>query len=146
MHMVRLTVEQVSSSWPLIKTAVEEAHPPTVRPSDIFFVNVLNSLLAGRMEAWVAFEKIPDTKISGVCITSVEEQKIDGTKTLLVFCVYLFRSFSLEAWKACVEHLSKYAKAKGCVSLSFYTANPQISEIAKETGFLTEYTYGVLNV
>lgn len=144
--LIRLTPEQIAKFWVLIKTALIEATPPTMRMTDALVINTLSRLLVGSMQAWVAVERLPAFAVKGICLTCIQPNELDCTKTLLIFCAYTFGTMYPAAWQECLLHMQKYAKAEECRSITFYSGNPDITKITKQLGFLTEYTYGVFDV
>jgi hypothetical protein len=60
--------------------------------------------------------------------------------------VYAWQTVPDEMWKEGYDTITEYARSEGCKKLEFYTSNPIVVNLARKYGFLTEYTYGVLDL
>jgi hypothetical protein len=79
-------------------------------------------------------------------ITTISQDKVSGTKSLLIYCLYAFGKTYKETWVEGFETIKRFAKGEGCHRIVGYTAEPKIREIVDKLGGSTKYTFVSLEV
>jgi hypothetical protein len=137
--LLQLLPEQVANYWDIVKFAVEESFPPTVktRPD---MNKILESLLGGSMIAWVSIDD-NSKKILGIVTTTISEDICTGTKNLVIYSVYaLAEKVGRKNWADGYEAIMKYAKSLGCTHVVGYTKVNAIKQVAKFFGADIDWT------
>lgn len=147
MYLLRVTVEQISRHWPIFKYAIEQAAPPTERITPGVMNRLLEHLMVGKMQAWVAYKKkgFPP-EMCGILVTNMVQDELTGTRGLFLFSVYVWDPMTASDWEDGFKTIQQYAKHEGCTKIAFYTNNPRIIDLARKTGFYAEQVFGVLHL
>lgn len=137
MPLTRILPDQVTKHWEVISFAIENSLPPfAVRQSGVMN-NVLESLLLGKLECWVATNK--SGEIKAIATTQILEDDISKCKSLLLYSVYGFSDLDESIWKQSFKTVSQYARQKGCQKITCYTDLEYIKEMSKK--FNSEVRY-----
>ena len=145
--ITKLTPEQVSSFWDVIKYAIEESLPPTVDDHPDKMNRILTSLLCSQMDCWASYEVNEDNrKFDGLMVTKILYDNSSDTKSLLIYCIYSYESASRKSWEAGTRSILKYAKYNKCSKIIAYTEVPSIIDWAKRVGAEATYTFLSFNV
>ena len=132
--LVRLLPDQVASNWDLIKHAVTESLPPTIIYSPEKLNNLFESLLIGRMVCWASVVGDGD-EMEGLLITTVQEDKISETRSLLIFCIYSFTNASTDmTWQKGLVKIMRFAITQRCDQIIGYTTNDSIVKFVERVG------------
>jgi hypothetical protein len=135
----RLTPEQITVFWDLVKESIRESLPPLADCSETTMSNILGSLLSGRMDCWVSYDKIEGKiKVNGIGTTAVIQDAWSGSKVLLIFSALALELTRPEEWAEGFNSLMKYAKAKECVGISAYVMEELLVKRAKQFGAITQ--------
>ena len=132
-----LLPEQICEHWDEIKGYIQEASPNPPGSTAERMNNILESLMIGRMTAWMSYDE--NKKFDGLLVVSVYDD-IEGIRTMLVHSLWgdnIKRSSWLSGW----ETIKKYAISKGCKKVVGYTKLESISKMLKSMSWNTEYTY-----
>lgn len=134
--LIKLTPEQVSGGWPVIKETIEYSLAPVVGESEEKMNNILMSLLNKTMQCWVATK---DNKYVAVVTTKILYDDSSLTKSLLVYSIYASGTEE-SVWISSFETLRKYAISKGCSRIVGYTDNVNMIKLAERLGGEARYT------
>lgn len=136
--LTKLTYEQVSQFWDIIKYAVENSLPPIVGEHPDKMSRILSAALCGRLEVWALHK---DRRFEGIMVTKFIYDDASDTKNLLIYCVYGYRPVTGREWLEAAKVLFKYAKSKGCIQVIGYTNVQHIIKLAKTVGGDDTYTF-----
>jgi hypothetical protein len=104
--------------------------------------NILESLLAGGMDCWMAYSiENGKNKISLIATTTVSEDLCSRTRSLLVYTVYGVSPATGKDWQEGFDALAKYGKSRGCSRIIAYTDVDSIKKIATILGGEARYTF-----
>jgi len=145
--LTKLTPEQVSNFWDVIKYSIEESLPPTVHDHPDKMNRILTSLLCSQMDCWVSYEfNGNDRKLEGLAITKFLYDNASDTKNMLIYCLYGYDNISRSAWAEGIKSFLKYAKFHKCSKIVAYSEVPSIIEWVKRVGAEATYTFLSFNV
>jgi len=138
----RLTPEQISKFWDVIKFAVEQSLPPTVGEHPDKMNRILAAALSGKIDVWASYTKNEKVnKFEGIILTKFLYDDVSGTRNLLIYCLYGYNKFESISWKIGLETFAKYAKSRGCSRIIAYTDIPHIVDIVNKLGGEAKYTF-----
>lgn len=135
--LVRMSPDQVSNNWDLVKYTIQETVPPIHNESPEKLNSIFESLLIGSMQCWASIQKTSEegTVIEGLVITTVIEDRFSRTKNLLVYVIYSFANKSIiSSWTEGLKTLMKYAKSRGCEAIVGYTKNKDLVKYVERIG------------
>lgn len=139
--LTRLTANQISNFWDLIKDSVEKAVIPTADIGPDSLNKVLENLLSGRADCWINYNREEDNvNITGVLVTEVVEDDMTGTKNLLLYALHLFGGSDKRIWLEGAVTTAKWARKHKCHKIIAFTANKNIIETAQKFGGDTNTT------
>jgi len=146
--LLKLTAEQISTFWDIIKFSIIEAHPPTTSMGIEELNIILEELLSDVTDCWVSCDKDNRKKIEGVVITKVIYDNLTRTKNLLIYSIYMDQGIDRMSWAEGAATLGKWAIKKKCRNVIGFTDSPQIISIAEKFGgsSLTLVTVDVENL
>jgi len=142
--LTQLLPDQISKFWPVIKYAVEEALPPTVKGEHPDKMNrILSGMLSGKLDVWASYKHQLDNviKFEGIVVTQILFDDASGIYNLLIYAVYAYEDTSPDTWTDGYETLVKYAKVHKCVNVIAYSCVPRIIQLAKGLGADTSFTF-----
>ena len=128
--LVRLTPEQVAEYWEGIKFAVEESLPPVAVEKPGTLNRILEAMLVGIIQAWVSLRR-EDKKVVALVTTTVADDNISRTKSLLIYSTYAFEQSEKSDWIEGFAALSKFAKGMKCDNITAYSNEADILKIAQ---------------
>jgi len=132
--LVKLTAEQISNFWDIIKFAIIESHPSST-PMGLEELNVIfEELLCDVADCWVSCNKENRSKIEGIIITKVVHDPGTRSKNLLIYSLYMDQGIDRMSWPEGLATLAKWAIKKGCRNLVGFTDNSQMVSIAEKLG------------
>jgi len=138
--ITKLTPDQISKFWPVIKYGVEATLPPITGKHVDRMNRILSAMLRGDIDVWVSYTK-PDNKFEGIAVTQVLYDDASNTKNLLLYCVYGYVPVAKESWGEGKDLIFKYAKEIGCSGVVAYTQSQYIVDLAKFFGADTSFTF-----
>lgn len=146
--MTKLTPEQISQFWDIIKFAIEESLPPLVYDSPDKMDRILAAALSDRIQVWASYVKQKDrpTKFEGIVLTQVLYDDPSNTHNLLIYCLYGYNEVDKLSWLIGLGVIAKYALSIGCSQIVGYTKVPYLINIANQLGADTEWTFISLDV
>ena len=106
-------------------------------PSEDMLGNMLQALLAGRLECWFLCSKEENSfgKIIGVFTTTIVGDPIVGVRHLLIYTMSGTNSYIPDCvWKREFETLAKYARLKHCNSIRIMTVDDRVIDIVEKLG------------
>ena len=140
--LTRLTPEQISKFWDVIKYAVEDSLPPTVSDHPDKMNRILSSALSGKTDVWASYTKNEKgNNFEGIGLTRILYDDASGTKSFLLYCMYGYNKIDESSWVPVFDKLTKYAKSKGCSRIVAYSSVPHIIKMSKMLGAETDYTF-----
>jgi len=137
--LIRLLPEQASNHWDEIKFAIEESLPPIVGMQSDRMSNILRSVLLEEVIVWVSHNS--EKKVDGLVLTTFVLDKLSGTKSLLIYCLYGYGTAGMESWQEGVETLRKFAISSGCHRVTGYTDVPSIIRFVESIGGTANYRF-----
>lgn len=137
-HILKMaTGEQVARHWGVIGTGIKETAPDYFLDDGDSLNNVLQSLMSGRMQCWVAMSKNGRSGFDpyGIVITHITHDVFSGVKNLLVICMFSFRSNVVDPtiYIKGLDVLKKFAKHNGCKSIIAYTRLEKLAQFVERT-------------
>jgi hypothetical protein len=141
MALTRISGEQISDNWHVIRLAIKNSAMPTADTGEPKMKNILESLLKDRAICWV--DGNPD-KPRTVIVTSITEEEISGTKNLLIYCAHGFGKASSAEYLDMVQTLGDYARGMECDNIISYVWNDKIIRLLEKYGAETNYTLVVM--
>jgi hypothetical protein len=121
----RALPEHVSRHWGVIGTGIKEAAPEYFLDDKDSLNNILQSLLEGRMQCWVAMSRNGKDEFDpyGIAVTHITHDVFSGVKNLLIICMYSFRKQTADPMMYIkgLDVLKKFARGNGCKSIIAYT-------------------------
>lgn len=143
--LVKLTAEQISTFWDIIKFAIIESHPQTT-PMGLEELNIIfEELLCDAADCWVSCNKENRSKIEGIIITKVIYDNLTRNKNLLIYSIYMDEGVDRMSWPEGAATLGKWAVKNGCRNIVGFTDNPQIVTITEKFGG-SSLTFVILDV
>ena len=144
--LARLTPDQVSNFWDVIKVAVEQSHPPFVGEKEDRDNNILQALLEDRMDCWMDYTTNGEGSVLNVILlTTVTVDDCSGERCLLIYSIYGYRRSDGLSWVNGIETLKKWARYHGCQKIIAYTNSARVLAITEKLGFTKDYSLIALN-
>lgn len=133
--LIRLEPSQVSRYWDDIKAALLYSVPPLVNADEEGLNNILTSLLARRMDAWVLCEE-GENGCNVFALAVTQEMMDPGTleRNLLIYSLCGYKFVPEKLWQDGFATLRRFARSVGLKRIVAYTKVPRIIEIAKGLG------------
>ncbi len=145
--LTRLTPEQVSNFWDVIKYAVEESLPPITGEHPDRMNHILSALLSGKAQCWASYARIGEVgKFEGIVLTRILVDDLSMTKNLLIYCLYGYEEVEEGSWLTGLKALIKFAKSRNCSRIIAYSEIPYIIKLASKLGAETNYTFVSFNL
>ena len=132
-----LLPEQICDNWDEMKGYIREASPDPPWASSERMNDILESLLIGRMTAWISYDE--NNKFDGLLIVSIFDD-VEGVKTMLVHSLWGDK-ISRASWDSGWDIIKRYAISRGCKKVVGYTKMDSIKKILTSMGWNTEYTF-----
>ena len=146
--LVKLTPDQISQLWDMIKYALENSPPLTVDVNYDSWINgILTSAMDGSISVWASYNKKHEkAKFEGIALTSFELDRFIKKKSLLIYYVFTFVLAAEKSWTEAITTLAKYAKSRNCTRIVAYSNVPEMIGVAKKLGADTSITFISFNV
>ena len=135
--------DQIGRYWKDIKDTLSYNLIPTAELTEEGMTNILNNLMLGGMQAWVAIE---GESIKALVVTQVVNEIGTGTNNLLIYSLYGYSFIDPKTWQEGIETLRAFARGKDCVNIIGYTKVGRIVDIVKQLGGDTSMTLIKLEV
>jgi hypothetical protein len=134
--MIRLLPTQVREYRDIIDITMERAFPETAMETK---TAIFRDIIAERAEVW--FYLTEEERINLCCITRINDDYNVGRKTMTVIALYAMEPTTPKIFMDGFRVLKRYATAKECFFLDFYTDNPKIKEYAEMFDILWKCNY-----
>jgi hypothetical protein len=148
--IAKLTCDQIAEIWPIIKEGIQvDLQLPTLGRHKYRESNVLESLLAGTMNAWTAYEWDEDNEsvhLYMIALTSIYTDPVTKNKCMYIFSILWFRDPPKEVMMELRNGLVKYAKEKNCHTLSSMTNRPELVQLAKSMDIDTSFNMLIMDL
>jgi len=144
--LVRLTTDQISRFWDIIKYSFEQAAPPIALVSPEHSANLLEDLLVGTADCWISFQRENGNKIDGVVITKVVTDEASKTRNLLIYSLFAYVMTNKKSWTEGLRSLARWAKSKRCYNIIGFTQENQIISLVNKLGGNTDTTLIMFDV
>lgn len=144
--LIRLTTDQISNFWDIIKYSVEESLPSVAKLEAGTMGEILDDLLSGTADCWVSYQRGNNNKIDGVVVTKVVIDDISRTRNLLIYSVFAYTQSVKESWLEGLVVLGKWAKSKKCYQVLGFTTEPKVVQIVNKLGGDSSTTLVKFNV
>lgn len=138
--LIKLLPEQVTRQWNEVKDMIEVSLPPIVGSQSDRMGNILRAILLEELIVWMSVDK-EDSAIEGLLITTRLEDKISGTSSLLIYCIYGYGSMEKQSWLEGAETLKKYAISMNCNRIIGYTDVRSLIDLTIRLGGEARYTF-----
>ena len=139
--LLKMLPDQVSNYWPHIRESIEQALPPVVNESPNKMGNILEQLLTGEMQCWVAFRREDANEVVGFLVTTVTSDACSKTKNLLIYSLCGLKLSRGSDWTEGLEALKKFAKLMQCSRIVAYSDNPLVLKVVEKLGGDTKYKF-----
>lgn len=127
--LLLLMPEQISPYWEDIKEGIEKTLPPGVPDRS---QRILTGLLSGSVQAWISYHREDDkTIVDGAVLTRIIEDDIDGTRDLLIYCLWATDKTHESTWTEGLKALLDFGRGKGCNRAIAYSDVPVIIGLTK---------------
>lgn len=137
--LLLLMPDQISPYWEDIKGGIERVLPPGVPDRS---QRILTGLLSGSVQAWISYQREGDnTTIDGAVLTRIVEDDIDGTRDLLIYCLWAIEKTHEGTWTEGLKALLDYGKGKGCTRAIAYSDVPMIIGLTELMNGEARYTF-----
>lgn len=135
MLFTRLTGSQASQNWDTIRNSLYQTLPPGIPATEDVMTNILESVLKEEVQVWVMHESDFEEKkstIHAIALTTIVEEKLSNVKSLLIYSLFggLDRDHQRD-WVLGYQALAKFAKSRGCKTISGYTDVPAMIKLAQ---------------
>jgi hypothetical protein len=129
--IVRIDSTKISDHWEAIKPTIAAAFSSSsVDITEAEFNNILQQLIAGNMQCWMAFrEKEPRILMITTFILDPR-----GIKSLLIYSVSAYMPNTDAEWLEVYEYMKEWGKKNNCVNIVAFTQNNRILDIARKFG------------
>jgi len=126
--LVKLSVDNISHYWEDIYNVISGELPPIAIASKEGEAQLLESLLKGTMDCFFLVGETYEhsNHIYGVVTTTVQEDACTGNRTMLIYTMSNIDVIPQHLWKEMEHTLVSEARAKGCLSISFYSNNKKL--------------------
>lgn len=113
--------EQISKFWPKLRDTIQDSLPDGIPKDSSIYTYYIQSLMSETLQAWLGFSDDQTGEPLCCLITAVVFDPAAGCNTLMVCFAKRFSRLELKEWVQAKDTLAKYAKAKGCVTITGYT-------------------------
>lgn len=143
----RMTPEQVSKFWDIIRYGIEQSLPPIATNDEDKMAYLLSCALSGKVDVWASYVKEDEKiKFEGIVVTRLLYDDVSNTRNLLIYCLYGYTLVDKNSWFDGIEVLIKYARSLNCHQIIAYSKSPNVIKIASKLGANTDYTLISFNI
>lgn len=135
--LTKLSPDKLSEAWPVIYRAVKSSSIALAEMTEERINNVLRSLMSGHATCWINER---GSTITTVVVTTVTEEPISKTYSLLIYCAHMFSKLEANDYIEMAKSLGKYATSLGCARVILYSSNDKLTKVLKDNGALDLYT------
>lgn len=146
MLLVRIQPNRLAEHWGFLRSTIAASFPPTAVPDDTAMGNILAQVLSGNMQVWAVLKNQHPSEAVGILTTYVATDALLGTKSLLLFSLYAWEALQPQDYSDCFGTIKTFAKNEGCTNISFYSANSLLPKLGTKHGFMTEFTFCILQL
>jgi len=140
--LTKLTADQISKFWDIIKYAIEGSLPPIVGESPDKMNRILSSLLSYKTQCWASYKRDNEAvRFEGLILTRILYDDATDTKNLLIYCLYGYSNVDAKSWIDGLLSISKFAKSKGCTQVIAYSDVPYVVRLVEKLGGEAKYTF-----
>jgi hypothetical protein len=131
-----MPVHGIAQMWPSIKEFVVVGAPKEAR-SKISLDTIFDSLMKGNMQCWACFV---DSTLTCVAFTSFIYDGYMRSKSLYIYSLYnpTWSVMTKDVWRRLIEEARKFARERGCNSITGMSKMPTVLEAVREMGGKTE--------
>ena len=141
-QLVKWYPDQIARHWTVLSPTIEFTLPPIASNKEDRMDKVLESLLCGKLELYVAYDdSSEDHLLYGILVTAVTEALDSSDKALLVYSLYGYKKTTMEQVDNVLDGVKKIAIKEGCSMINAYTTVPHLIALLKSKGWNTDYTY-----
>ena len=131
----KLNPDTILQDWEVLKVGLAQAIPLTDKPVDSYLNDLLLSIVDGRVEGWVIYDRVEEVnKIYGVFCTTVTTDIVTREPSLLIYALYTTTFTPQKVWDSAIESLVKVARERGIPTITAFTRVPRVVEIAAKLG------------
>lgn len=131
--LIRLYPEQVSEQWDVIKPAIEASLPVNAIRTEEGMNNILDHILANRMQCWLIAEKQRDEDVYALLLTYTLLDPI-GASSVFIYALYGYRPVPMEMWISSFKQLQGWARKNNCVNIIAFTDNQKVVNLVRNLG------------
>jgi len=132
--ITQLLPDQIATLWDYVRYAFEESIPPSVDRRIYDSNQLLSSLLSGKAQCWIAYEKRANERVfEGVVITEIIRDDVMGIRNLLIYSLY-GTDVSHKTWRHGLVALAKWGAKNRCRAIVGYTDNKLIIDKVLQFG------------
>lgn len=130
--VIKLLSTQIPAFWELLKQVTSIVDEVKKEDLQQYLIELLHSLLSDKTQCW--FRLDDKRTIIAILITRFKFNKISGTKSLYIQCLYSYKQVPVDTWQKEFDLIVQFAKQEGCKNITFNSRHPRIWEIAKIIG------------
>ena len=121
--MIRLTPEQISKGWDVIRGPLTTALPSSLGINAMAMANVLYSLLEERGQLWVYYKDIESGEPLAIAMTAIINEPISRSRYLLLYAMTAVGSLAKEDYEDGIDTLRDFAVRNKCSQILTYVEN-----------------------
>lgn len=119
--------------WEIVRESVRASIPPNV-DGESSMIAIMNAILTGKLECWIALSRNDEQKVNGLLTTAIMKDEITDNKFILIFSLYASDRVGAHEWHDWLETIRKYARSNDCRKILAYTDSLQVVKLAKMLG------------
>lgn len=146
MLLIKLLDSQISAYWDILKFALENSLPPTADETPEKMNNILQSLLLGKLQAWVLSDDVEVQQVKMVVFTRISIDESSETSQLLLYALYSFTPLDAAGVDTMYRTLFKFAKHNKCNRAVAYSDNPNMISVAAKYGMFPTHQFLVVDL
>jgi len=137
--LVRLVSSKIPEYQNLIDLAIDKSLPTCEENARKL---IYKDLLLDFAECWIFYQIVEDTTIiNAVMITKITDNVAVGARVLTILAIIGLEQLSNKDFKEAFEDIKRFAKAKNCTKIDFYTNVEKIKRYARLFKIDRECTY-----
>lgn len=127
--MIRLTPEQISKSWDILRPPLAKSLPKSLGIDPMAMANILYSLLEEDAQLWVYYkntEAIESGEPLAICMTAMVLEPIAKIKYLLVYALTAVGNLSKNDYENGLDTLRSFAAGNRCSQILAYAESDAV--------------------
>ena len=144
-QLLCLTPEDAAKIWPVLSTTIQETLPGSATSQNM--ANVLAAIMRRALEVWVLVREEGDEILLAATLTlSVVIDSFTADKSLLIYTFNSDEYISNELYDRMFKAVSKYARERGCTTLTAISNHPKVIRVAERFGAASDSRFLTLRL